>query len=297
MPWIDSLDWNSLNALRKYPIREGASAQSLNENFTIPDTLITDFSLSATSNVSDRFYISRVINRISSASIEISDWADNVVGTFEITASTTRDVDYYLTATSNYVGANGKITIGTLDDLSLQPAGSFTFAKTASELEPRTIIPGLQGIDRIAMVDALSGTYNLTGNVTLVSRSNLRFSVDLNEGNSVILDAGEGLGLNKVCAVTNCIKSVNGVVPDPTNGNINLLGADCLTVLNTADYSLQIEDTCCSPCVGCNDLQELTNRLTSLENNFLDLKANYNNVNAQLTTYLSTINSNCACPA
>jgi hypothetical protein len=297
MPWIDSLDWNSLNALRKYPIREGASAQSINEIFTIPDTLITDFSLSATSNVADRFYISRVTNRISSASLEISDQVGNIVGTFEIEKTATKDVDYYLTSTSNYVGANGKITIGTLDDLADQPAGSFDFAQSATELEPRTIIPGLQGIDRISMVDPLSGTYNLTGNVSLVSRSNLRFSIDPDEGNSVILDAGDGLGLNKACAVSNCIKSINGVAPDPTNGNINLLGADCLTILNTADYSLQIEDTCCSPCAGCNDLQELTNRLTSLENKFLDLKANYNNVNNQLSNYLSTINSNCACPA
>ena len=111
------------------------------------------------------------------------------------------------------------------------------------------------------------------------------------------MDAGDNLGLNKECAVTTCVKSINGVAPDPATGNISFLGIDCLKVYSSAQYTIDLEDTCCTPCSGCNDLEELTSRLTSLENKFLDLKGSYNNVNAQLTNYLSTINSNCACPA
>jgi hypothetical protein len=297
MPWIDSLDWSALNSLRRYPIREGASAQSENEYFNIPDTLITDFSLSASSNAEDRFYISRVFNKLTSVSIEISDWGGSVVGTFEAFASETKDTVYYLNATSNYVGANGKITIGTLDDLANQPVGHFRFAPTATELEPRTISPGIRGIDRIVFKDFKNPDgYYLTGNVAVISRDNLKFSLDPNDANGVVLDVGDNLGLNKQCAVTNCVKSINGVFPDPTNGNISLLGVDCLTVTNNIDYSLEIEDTCCSPCVGCNDLEQLTERLTSLENKFILLSNNYVNVNTQLGTYLNTVNADCACP-
>lgn len=297
MPWIDSLDWSALNSLRRYPIREGASAQSENEYFSIPDTLITDFSLSASSSVEDRFYISRIFNKLTSVSIEISDWGGAVVGTFEAFASTVKDEVYYLNATSNYVGANGKITIGTLDDLINQPIGHFRFAPTATELEPRTIYPGIRGIDRIVFKDFKNPDgYYLTGNVAVISRDNLKFSLDPNDANGVVLDVGDNLGLNKECTVTNCVKSINGVRPDPTNGNISLLGVDCLTVINNAEYSLQIEDTCCSPCVGCNDLEQLTERLTSLENKFILLSNNYVNVNTQLGTYLNTVNADCACP-
>ena len=297
MPWIDSLDWTALNSLRRYPIREGASAQSNDEYFNIPDTLITDFSLSASSNVEDRFYISRIFNKLTSVSIEISDWGGTVVGTFNAVASDIKDAVYYLTATPNYVGANGKITIGTLDDLSSQPVGSFAFARSATELEPRTISPGLRGIDRMVFIDAQNADgYYLTGNISLISRENLKFSIDPDDANGVVLDVGDNLGLNKQCAVTNCIKSINGVKPDPVNGNISLLGVDCLTVLSNADYSLEIEDSCCSPCVGCNDLEELTQRLTSLENKFIALNTNYVNVDVQLSTYLNTINADCACP-
>lgn len=293
MPWVDSLDWTSLNSLRRYPLREGSSALSVDETFSIPDSLIVDFTLSATSDVARKFYISRLFNKLAAVIIEISDDVGNIVGTIEATKSGhTQDKDYYLTATSNYVGANGKMTIGIFDDLATQPSGNFSFLKSATEFEPRTIIPGLQGVDRITFTDTQNGSYTLTGDVVVASRNNLKFSYF---DSAVNLDAGDNLGLNKACATSNCIQSINGVVPDPSNGNVNLLGVSCLSVSSDAQYTLNLQDTCCTPCSGCNDLEELTTRLTSLENKFLDLKGAYNDVNSQLSTYLSTINSNCAC--
>lgn len=295
MPWVDSLDWLSLNSLRRYPLREGASLLSDDGYFTIPDTLIVDFTLSATSDVSRRFYISKIFNKITSVVIEFADDRDTVLGTVEIFKEThTQDSDYYLNITSDYVGSNGKITIGVLDDLAQQPAGQFSFLLSSTEFEPRTIIPGIRGVDRIAFVDEQNGTHNLSGDVVLATRSNMTFTY---AQNTVYLDAGDGLGLNTPCDITNCVKTINGVVPDPTTGDISLLGIDCISVSSPAQYTLNLDDTCCTPCSGCTELEELTTRLTSLENKFLELKTGYNTVNNQLTTYLSTINSNCACPA
>jgi hypothetical protein len=295
MPWIDSLDWTSLNALRRYPLREGCSALSTDETFSIPDNLIVDFTLCATSEVSARFYISKIFNKITTVDIEISDYSGIILGTVQIVGTShTENKDYYLNPTTQYVGANGKITIGSLDALAYQPAGVFEFSPSATEFEPRTIIPGLQGIDRIVFIDSHNGQNGLTGNVTLTSRNNMRFSYSADK---VFLDAGDNLGLNKECAVTASVKSINGVVPDPLTGDIAILGVNCLRIYSSAQYTIDMEDTCCTPCSGCNDLEELTGRLTSLENKFLSLKDGYNNVNSQLTNYLSTINSNCACPS
>lgn len=295
MPWIDSLDWSSLNSLRRYPIREGMSAVSTDGLFNIPDTLIVDLTLCATSAATDRFYISKIFNKLSSVSIELSKYDDAaVIGAITIDKSThTEDQDYYVAPTALYAGTNGKITIGTLQGLETQPAGLFTFDKTATELEPRTIIPGMVGISRLAFVDATNGEYSMTGTVTLASRSNLLFSYTA--GSSlVILDAGDNLGLSKKCSSFTPIQSINGVLPD-VYGNINLLGIDCIKISNSAQYTLDISDTCCTPCSGCSDLEELTTRLTSLENKFLDLKGSYSNAALQLSTYLTTVNSNCAC--
>lgn len=301
MPWIDSLDWTALNSLRRYPLREGTSTVSIDGVFSIPDTFIVDFSLCASSDVTRRFYISKVFNKLTSVVIEISDFrtdsTSNLVGTFDISRSShTDDSEYFMTPSARYVGANGKITIGKFDDLTKQPAGIFDFDVASTEFEPRTIIPGLRGIDRITFIDAQNGEQSLSGDIILSSRANLKFSYD-EALHRVFLDAGDNLGLSKQCAITNCVKSINGVVPDPSTGDVGLYGINCIRVYSSGQYTLDIEDTCCTPCSGCNDLEELTTRLTSLENKFLDLKGGYNDVNKQLTTYLSTINSNCACPA
>jgi hypothetical protein len=294
MPWIDSLDWTSLNALRRYPLREGSSALSTDGNFSIPDTLIVDLTLCASSDITERFYISRIFNKIETVVITVSDSSNIVAGSFEISQSGHyQDKDYYLDPSNLYVGANGKITIGSLDELKYQPAGIFDFLISSTEFEPRTIVPGLQGVDRITFINNTGEQYNVSGNVTVVSRNNIVFS---EENEQVLFDAGDDLGLNKPCSNAVAVQRINGVVPDPATGNISLLGINCLNIQSTTQYTLDMEDTCCTPCSGCNDLEELTTRLTSLENKFLELKGSYNNVNAQLSGYLSTINSNCACP-
>ena len=293
--WIDSLDWTDLNALRRYPLREGLSAVSVDGLFSIPDDFIVDFSLSASSDVSRRFYVSKIFNKLTKVVIEISDNLNTVVGTFEVTASShTQDDTYTMHASDAYVGANGRVTLGTFSSISRQPAGTYYFTLSTTEFEPRTIVPGIQGVDRIAFTDILSDTYTLTGDVKLLSRNNLRFSHDGNN-NRVIFDAADNLGLNKQCAITNCVKMIDGVKPNPADGNLSLIGLNCLRVSSPAQYTLSFEDTCCIPCSGCDDLATLTTRLTSLENKFIELKGYYNAVDLQLSTYLSTINSNCSC--
>lgn len=296
MPWIDSLDWSSLNAIRRYPLREGSSALSTDGFFSIPDDLIVDFTLTASSDITKRFYISRIFNKLSSVVIDISDNNDVVVGTFTIASSShNRDSDYYMVTTNNYVGANGKMTVGTLDSLLRQPAGNFSFTLGSAELEPRTIIPGIKGIDRIKFSDVLNGDFSMTGDVTITARNNMLFEYDPTRS-TVLVDAGDDLGLNKECDTPNCVKSINGVRPNPSDGNITLVGIDCIRVSSSAQYTLDLEDTCCTPCSGCDDLANLTTRVTTLENKFLELKNFYNSANAQITTYLATVNSNCSCP-
>jgi len=297
MPWIESLDWTSLNSLRRYPLRQGTSAQSVDGLFSLPDSLIVDFSLTATSVVTRRFYIARILNRLSSIILEVRDNFTDVVGTVEIQNAThTQDKDYYLTPTSAYIGATGRFTIGKLDDLAYQPAGSFEFSLSATEFEPRTIVPGLQGVDRIEFLDSRNGSFSLTGDVKIAARNNLTFVYSgVNDFNRVFIDVGDGLGLNKTCVTTTPVRSINGVEPDE-NGNISLLGTDCVKITSTEAGTLSLTDTCCTPCSGCNDLEELTTRLTGLESKFISLKGSYNDVNRQLNMYLSTVNASCACP-
>jgi len=298
MPFIDSLDYLNLNSVRRYPLREGSSATSTDGNFVIPDSLLVDATLAVGGDIQERYFISSLFNKLTSFVLEISaDLAGttSVVGYVQVDLNThTINDDYYLEETAAFAGANGKITIGRVADLQEQPTGEFTFELAATEFEARAAIPSMKGISRIRFTDDVNGETSITGNVTLASRTNLRFTFDELE-NYVILDAGDGLGLNKACVYDTCVKTIDGVGPD-AEGNINLLGLNCLSVTNTAAYTLSFTDTCCTPCSGCDDLADLTGRLVSLENNFLSLKNYYDNLNVQLTTYLSTTNANCNCP-
>ena len=300
MPWIDSLDYLNLNSLRRYPLREGSSVTSTDGFFQIPDSLIVDFSISASSDIALRCYISRFFNKVSSVIIEISAFSgvnpSVIVGVFDIDLNSHKLNDtYYLTPSDDYVSASAKITLGDTSLLSQQPSGSYLFDQYSSEFETRTVVPSVVGVTRIKYIDSDGNTQSLSGDVVMQARSNMLFTYGA-IANTVIMDVGDNLGLNKSCDTGNCIKRINGVVPEPTSGNLSLIGIDCLRVASNAGYTLELTDSCCTPCSGCNDLTTLTTRLTSLENKFIELKNFYTTINGQLVNYLTTVNSNCACP-
>jgi hypothetical protein len=298
MPWIDSLDYLNLNSLRRYPLREGVSAASTDGNFKIPDNFISDFSLAASNDVTKRYYISRIYNKVFSALIEISEYAvgaPRIVGSFDLDFNLHElNTTYFLTPVNDFVGSSGKITIAYVEDLRTQPSGVHFFDFISSEFEPRTIIPGTPGVTRIKFTDSIGVSQSLTGDVLIQARTNSRFTFE-SLTNRVILDVGDNLGLNKECNVGPCIKRINGVTPDPTTGNLSLLGTECLSVSSPSSYTLMLDDNCCTPCSGCDELSELTQRLTGLETKFIEVKNFYTAANGQLLNYLNTINSNCSC--
>ena len=297
MPWIDSLDYLNLNTLRRYPLRENSTVRSTDGLFEIPDNFISEFSLAASDDVTKRYYISRIYNKVFSAVIEISEHgaSPKVVGSVDIDFNGHQINDtYFLTPLNDFVGAAGKITIGYTDALQVQPSGNYNFTLAATEFETKTIIPGTSGVVRIKFTDSEGNSNSLTGDVIIQARTNSRFTFD-SLNNRVILDVGDNLSLNKICEQGPCIKRINGVTPDPATGNVSLIGSECLKITSPANYTLQLDDNCCTPCSGCDDLAELTSRLTGLENKFIELENFYTTANGQLVNYLTTINSNCSC--
>jgi hypothetical protein len=264
--------------------------------FQIPDTLILDLSLSASGNADERFYISAFTNNLFSCTIQMAEYlTGEVAGSFFVDFNTHKLNDtYYLNGIGVYSGATGKVTIGSPDDLQLQPAGQFLFLNTSTEVEPKVVVPGLMGVSSITYIDAEGTSATLTGDVTMNARTNTIFTYNQTL-NSIAIDVGDNLGLNQICTKTNCIQKINGVTPDPSTGNISLIGVDCIQIASSSAYTLQFNDSCCTPCSGCSDLSTLTTRLTSLENSFIDLKNYYNTLNGQLVSYLTTVNSSCSC--
>jgi hypothetical protein len=298
MPYIENLAWENINSLRNYPIRDGLNCTDVTNTFTIPTNFIIDFQIAATSDPTLSYYISQISNQIVQYIIEISDNNNVVVGSFIIPSTDFVENETYImqTVPGIYQYANATISIGSLDSIQFQPAGIFSFAITSTQFLPRTIIVSAASLNRIIFSDSKGTSQVLTGTVNIEARNNLRYSY--NSGTNILtLDAGDGLGLNTACSTSTCVQSINGVTPDPTTGNISFIGVGCSSIATTTPYTLEINDVCCTPCSGCDDLSILTTRLNNLESDYMQLNNFYNYLNTQLTAFTNTVNYNCTCPS
>lgn len=280
-------------------MKEGVSRLSDNSSvsFVIPNDLIVDLSLALTSDPSKRFYISEVVNLVDQVTITISDDSAVVCGSFIIPVSAhTLYKDYYLSVPSTglYTGAAGRMTIGYLSTLQTIPNGTFSFSLASAELEMRATVPYQGSISRLVLVNADGTSFSLTGNVTIVARANVKFRAD--DQGVVYIDAGEGLGLNEVCDTpADPIYTINGVHPDAT-GNILLQSTDkCIQITEGGQNTLNISNSCCKPCLGCEEINTLTERAMMIETDMLKLREHYVQMTNLVNQFGTLVGVQCSC--
>ncbi|NBQ67622.1 MAG: hypothetical protein EBU46_01845 [Nitrosomonadaceae bacterium] len=288
------LDFLNQNSMRSFPLREGALRLSNDKLFTIPNTFLVDFKLCAVASNTATFHISKLSNFSDVISFEISDHNNVAVGNFNIeVASHTTNKDYWMVAVeTNYSGAIGRATIGSLVDMKAAAAGTFLFNSSQTTLEMSVVVPGVQQISRLTLKDTLNNSFTLTGNVTLKANSNVRFRLD---DTTIIIDAGENLGLNKQCAdLGEPIRTINGVSPTSL-GEFTLVSADCAS-FEPIDNGLILKDTCSKPCQGCTELSALTERSIVVESEMLRVRDVVDNLQNSLNQLATLINYSCECP-
>lgn len=287
------LDFLNQNSMRSFPLKDGALRLSDDGLLTIPNSFIVDFRLCAVCSTSATFYISKLGNFSDIISVELSDNNNVVVGSFSVAVSShTTNKDYWLTTTSLYTGAIGRITVGALDDMKAAAAGTFHFTAAQTTFEMTTIVPGVQQISRLTLSDTLDNSFTLTGNVTLKANSNVRFRLD---NTTIIIDAGENLGLNKLCSeLGEPIRTINGVSPTSL-GEFTLVSADCAS-FEEIDNGLILRDTCSKPCQGCDELTALTERSIVVESEMLRVREVVDNLQNSLNQLATLINYSCECP-
>lgn len=287
------LDFLNQNSMRSFPLKDGALRLSIDQLMTIPNSFIVDFKLCAVCSTSATFYVSKISNFSDIIGVEISDNSNVVVGSFAVTvANHVNNQDYWLTPSSSYSGAIGRITIGALDDMKASPAGTFHFNASQTTFEMSTIVPGVQQISRLTLMDALDNSFTLTGNVTLKANSNVRFRLN---DTTIIVDAGENLGLNKQCSeLGEPIRTINGISPTSL-GEFTLVSADCAS-FEEIDNGLILRDTCSKPCQGCTELSTLTERSIVVESEMLRVRDAVDNMQNSLNQLATLINYSCECP-
>ena len=298
MPLFENLDFLNANTLRNFPLKEGVSKTDTSGFFVIPDDFLVDLILSISADPALRVSISRIVNMPDVIEVELVTFGSTtVLGTFSISVPDhARYAEYYLTPSISATNATGKLVVGEVSSMLAMPYGTFNFSYSNTEFEARTIIPGLSTISRFVFKNADGTTFSLSGDVTLLAQTNTKFRM-VNSSTAAI-DAGDNLGLNSICGDTRpCLKTINNVAPD-VNGNFWLLTSNCakFTSLSTGTLNgLNLDDTCCKPCLSCNEIGDLTERLMQLESDLLALRNYYNQISLVTQQFGNLSTASCEC--
>ena len=266
-----NVEWPNVNSQRKYPFAQSASLMA--GDFELPDDLLVDFVLPV--NVSAApdptlFHVKQVGVFGSGVTISLA-YDDTVFATVSVASGGfVPYTTYAVQGAGIFSDSKGWVTIGQLSSIMTTP-GSYNFDVATGRLLPSVIRPRLRTVSSLSIVNGVDVGPALTGDISLVAGRNFRLRVDLSGAKpAIILDAIDGAGTVTPCSCSQldedapCISTINGVSPTD-NGNINLVGSDCISITpGTAE--LLLEDSCSSPCCDCRELNVLTQTLTGVEN-------------------------------
>jgi hypothetical protein len=270
---IWNLEFLNHNSQRSYPLAEDATKTDLTGTFTLPDDFIVElyFPINAGNDVdADLFFIASIAVFATGFNISIgyNDGSANppIVASAIISQTTfTPNLSYALPGVEPFDDSVGKIVIGRLDSINLQPSGQFFFSYEGGKLDSDAIRPQIRGIQSIRVLNNGELSDRLTGHVILSAGTNFQISVTQVAGQpaQIRFDAVDGAGLTESCdcegTISGPIMTINGLAPD-INGNFALVGNQCLDI-EPISNGLQLTDTCSTPCCGCTELEQITQEL------------------------------------
>jgi hypothetical protein len=277
----------------------------------LPDSLILAlyFPVHYAQNVvGSKFFIKAVASYPSGISITLGyDAAGGAVdaasAVFSRSGHTPYSV-YPLGGLGTFADSRGTIVIGDLSQLDSQSSGLFQFDLSGSRLEPDCIRPFLRGVMSLQVDNGAELSQKAYGNVRLQAGRNMRITAQLPVGADPIItfDAISGEGLVDACLCQDealPIKTISGVGPD-NNGNIQLLGDDCLEI-QTGGNVITIRDLCSRPCCGCEELEAVTEALEAFGDKAATLEKFLTNLEARVTqmdmTVLGSKLNDTGCPS
>ena len=277
---IYNLEFLNENSLRTYPLKEDTNI--LFEGIQLPNELLVDamFVMASTTDVlSPEFTIllARVVRLQASIALYFTDKDGLSLGSVVISHEHKKYDTYYLSQIDElYDDSINKVVIGLEDELTDidLPIGDYTFN---SELSPHCIRPALRGVRSLSVVNGVSISDKLYGNVILKAGDNIALGVS---DNTITISALDTTDTKEECDNCEeeypkfiCIKTINSVQPDG-NGNIELVPGTCLNIETSGAHELAITDTCSVPCCGCEELEAITTHLNTVDVNVASLSSN-----------------------
>ena len=268
-------EWLSQNSQRRYPLSEAATGKDVTGLFSLPDDLIVDLIWSAHISDTTDPALFQLLSVTVSTDTVVLYFGYNGTAVFSTVASVsthTKNKSYRLISSNeDFYDSLMTVTLGSLDNVLQQPAGTWTFNVMGGQLEPTTIRPDIRSVSSIVVrsgVNSEDASDQLYGEVELAAGSNLRLSVSTTvEGRKRIrIDAINGEGFNEECdcggaSLAPPIRRINGIPSDA--GDFTLEHGDCLS-FDQLNNGIKFNEECADPCCGCEELQVLNDALNAL---------------------------------
>ena len=305
---IWNLEWLNHNAQRSYPITEWATKECTeSSDVLLPDDFILALSLSIQGCHSldiDSFYIKSILVMETGCTIIIG-YNGNDVAVTHILANQEQST-YALTGLGSFSDVRGYIAVNPDSKIMKGFSGYYNFTKEATQLEPDCIRPMIKSISSITVYsDDFSNAQVMYGDVVFRAGANMdiRISTDGDNHGLLMFSAIDGSGLNEECPcdIENkerpTLRSINGVIPDE-NGNINLIGSNCLSITSDSN-GITLTDTCAEPCCGCAELDALYDNVKDFKDGATTLRNAIENLTTRQQqvemVYQSEGKSSCNC--
>lgn len=272
-----NIEWSNLNGQRAYPLADDAAGNDDTGTFKLPNSFLISLDLPIHAGLDvdpARFFIKHIGAYATGFSVvvgyqpAVGDPVD-VATALIARQGHTRNKSYALGGVDPYDDTMGKVGIGRLDDIDLQPPGFFTFEFAQTRLDPDAIRPIIRGISSIVVVNGNQRSAPLVGQVELMAGANMQLVpiVILGQDPKIVFNAINGEGLTNDCVCegepdAEPIRTIDGVGP-AADGNLDLFGTECAQFVPVTG-GLKLVNTCAKPCCGCPELEKITQDLEFL---------------------------------
>lgn len=271
-----NVEYQNLNSQRRYPLTASSTAKDQSGLFEIPNSFILGLDLAVPTGIdvfSGKFFIKHIGAYATGYSIvvgyESDDGPVNAATALIARQTHARGQVYALGGMGDFSDAVGKVLIGPLDDIDLQPPGFFTFDFENARLEPDAIRPQIRGVTSITLVNGAQRSVPLYGDIEIQAGANVQLVpiIVMDQDPIIRINAIEGEGLIEACACegtpTDPIRNISGIQPTP-DGRFSLIAGECIELQPIAN-GLRIVDTCSKPCCSCPELEAVTRDLERLK--------------------------------
>lgn len=164
-----------------------------------------------------------------------------------------------------YTDLRGRVLLNRLDNLKLQPVGSYSFDTAGAGIEVDCVRPQIRHVSAVEVETNPGQFTRLTGPIRLRSGQNARFRVESENNVPVIyLDAVNAADLNDQLqceeGTSPPIRRINGIGGN-SQREVLIDGSRCFEI-TALENALQMKNPCSEPCAGCAETEALEQIVT-----------------------------------